>query len=357
MTEARSGVLNNEEFQLLISQDPEQMLELVKEEPQRAKNHWQSGLDFDWCAPEQDIWHILVCGMGGSGSTGDLLQAVCTNAEIPILVNKSTQLPAWVGEHTLVIGVSYSGNTAETLLALEESQRRGAALLLLSSGGKLQKWADRHQLPLLSLEGGLPPRSALFDMLFALLGVLLRWPALHLEQAELDQALDALEQCSLDWSLNPEQPVPLPFALAQDLSPYEAVFWGADTYTGLIAQRWKNQWAENAKARATWSVLPELNHNEMVAMCAGHHSRLALIYLTLEDDIQYMDQVTLELVQPQVGCVKKIHALGHNQVTKVLYLTYLGDFLSVYLALIKDEDPTPIHAIDTFKQRIALQHL
>jgi len=330
------------------------MLAHVKSAPERARLHWRRGLQFEWAEPRQEIWQILVCGMGGSGSTGDLLQALCSKAEIPILVNKSGQIPAWVGSHTLVIGVSYSGNTAETLASIEEAKDRGAELLLLSSGGRLNDFACKEDLPLLKLDGGLPPRSALFDMLFALLGILVTWPTLQLEQLEFETTLDRLEQLSQDWFLKPEKQVPLPFSLAEQLLNHELVFWGGDPATALIAQRWKNQWAENAKARATWSVLPELNHNEMVAMCADHHSSLALVYFTLEDDIQCMDQVTLDMVKPHVAHLEKIHALGANQTNKIFYLTYLGDFLSVYLALLKHEDPTPIYAIDTFKQRIAV---
>lgn len=340
----------------LLQPDSQHMLERVQEAPQRARLHWQRGLAQAFVS-QRGIHQILVCGMGGSGSTGDLLQALAQQSQVPIWVHKSAHLPTWVGPQTLVVGVSYSGNTQETLASLSAAQVQGAQMLLLSSGGKVQALAEEHGLFWLPIDGGLPPRAALFDMLFALLGTLAKLPELQLSATEIERSLAFLGRWAQDWSLKADLPLPLPFAWAEAVQKRELLFWGSDAATATVAQRWKNQCAENAKTRAFWSVLPELNHNEMVAICAAHHSQIALFYLTLEEEIQVLDRVTLEMVQPQVAHVFKVQAQGNSQPERILYLTYLGDFLSVYLALLKGVNPTPIQAIETFKQRIAAERL
>lgn len=338
----------------LLKVDRSGMLQLVEQAPARARIHYQRGLkhrlQLDSWQPQQ----ILVCGMGGSGSTGDLLQALCPQSQIPILVNKSALLPAWVNTRTLVIGVSYSGQTEETLRCLEQAQQAGAHLHLLSSGGAMAAFAERQALSYVPLEGGLPPRSALLDMLFALLGSVQHLNFLGLDPALVHQSLDFLEDLNPRFAPGSAAEPGLVVQLARSLQRQKPLLWASDTATALIAQRWKNQLSENAKVLATWAQLPELNHNEMVAMCASHHSQTALFYLTLSSDVPGFDQVSLDLVQPHVASLTRLFAQGRSHLEKVLYLTSLGDFVSVWLALLNQTDPTPIEPINEFKRRIAL---
>lgn len=342
--------LSETQIQSLLDWDPQGVLQMAQQAPERALRHWKQGQESPLGHCEAQ--HIVVCGMGGSGSTGDVFQLVCAQAEIPIYVNKAPHLPAWVGAQTLVIGVSYSGNTTETLSALAEAHQRGARLLLLSSGGKLQSWAQDIGVQYISISGGLPPRAALFDMLFALLGSVHSWPALHVK-LDTEQVLQALKYLSQAWSLQADTALPLPFQLAQYLSDCFPILWGDVTQLGPLVQRWKNQLSENAKTVAGWALLPEANHNELVAMCAQHHSEWGIVYLTLEETLPALDAISVELVSEYVGKRIVVQARGASQFEKVLYLTYLADFTSIYLALLKEEDPYPIHAIDEFKRRIA----
>lgn len=323
--------------------------------PVRALAHFERGQKSPFQPKSnQPIRQILVCGMGGSGSTGDLLQALCPQSPLPIWVNKSAQLPAWVNAETLVIGVSYSGETAETLSCIQQALSQSAQVHLLASGGALQALAQAQGLSCVGLEGGLPPRAALFDMLFALLGSLIEVPALALlglKQTELTAALTFLAEISQKWS-DTDNELPLPYQLALAIKTAQPLFWANDPATAGIAQRWKNQFSENAKTLASYSVLPELNHNEMVAMCAAYHSQIQLIYLTLGSVDALADRVSLEMVRSQLTEVHVLRAEGQTHLDQVVYLTCLGDFVSLYLALLKEIDPTPIAAISEFKRRI-----
>lgn len=351
----------------LLAPDTQDMVKLVRMAPERGKACLAIGRQQPF-APSRELTGILVCGMGGSGSTGDMLRAICAESRLPISVCKSPHLPAWVGPGTLVIAVSYSGNTYETLGSLRQAIQQGAQILALGSGGELAKLAQEHDFPLLKIEGGLPPRAALFDLLFALLGSLESLAALGLQAADIDAILADLELLSQTWSLEPDMNEPLPLLLARDLATAEQVLlWGVSDQTENVAVRWKNQLSENAKTLASVSVLPELNHNEIVAlchpfgqaagsdadMCARHHSRSSLIYFTLESVIPASEAVVLDLARPFLKQVEPLMPPAGSRLHRLLYLVYLGDVCSVYLALLKGVNPTPIAAIDELKRRMA----
>lgn len=350
-----STILGAEAFHQMQAADPARMLGLVSTAARRARQHWDYGLAHPLASERMaDIRQVLICGMGGSGSTGDLLVSLCSESRLPLRVNKSGQLPAWVDQHTLVIGVSYSGNTAEALACLAQARQQGALLHLLSAGGEVAEFATAHQLSRVALDGGLPPRSALFDMFFALLGSLQGLSVLQLPStADTLTALDQLDQLSSTWTARPGEAAPAPLQLAQQLVGLQPMIWGVSQESEWVALRWKNQLAENAKILALWSVLPELNHNEMVAICAAHHSQQALIYLNLETDTPVADAIALGLAADHLAAVETLSAAGRNRLERLLYLTYFGDFMSVYLALLQGIDPTPIQAIDQFKARLA----
>lgn len=328
------------------------MLDKVRQAPQRARAHWQKGLQ-NPLQTQAEIRQVLVCGMGGSGSTGDFLQALCISATVPILINKAAEIPAWVNEYTLVIGVSYSGQTAETLACIEQALTQGAQLHLLSSGGQVAELAEKHGISRVPLDGGLPPRAALFDLAFALLGSIIDCPVFKLDRQDCERSLQWLESLSQSWQPG-DTDKPLPLILAEQLLPFEHyLIWGRAGQSGEAALRWKNQLAENSKRLASSSVFPELNHNEIVPICARHHSQSAAIYLSLESTLSAFDQTSLDLIEPHLGRIEVVKAEGEGRLQRLLYLIYLGDFLSVYLAFLSDTDPTPIAAITELKNRMA----
>lgn len=337
------------------SLDASHMLHNVIQAPQRGQLHFQRGIDSP-CTHNEKPQQILICGMGGSGSTGDFFQVLCPQSEVPILVHKTPDLPAWVNAQTLVICVSYSGNTAETLGCMRQAHEKGATLHLLTSGGAMLAEAQAASLSHVQLDGGLPPRAALFDMLFALLGSMLNQPYLHLDQQVLQQALKTALQRSEQWKIEPEKEQPLPMVLAQHLQGTQPLIWGRSGGADTLALRWKNQFAENAKVLSMVSVLPELNHNEIVPLCHQNHMERSLVYLSLQPAISQFDAVSLALAGEHLGQTHQVIAEGANFTERLLYLLYLADFTSVYLAYLDQVDPTPIGAIDTLKSRMeALQ--
>lgn len=332
--------------------DASHMLHNIIQAPQRGRLHFEKGLVSAYTSSEEPPHQILICGMGGSGSTGDLFQALCPDSEIPVLVHKSPELPHWVNQNTLVICVSYSGNTAETLDCLIQAQQKSAAVHLLTSGGVMLDMANAQDISHVELDGGLPPRAALFDMLFALLGSLCHEPYLHLDIKHFRRVLNYTEKLRRDWKLDPALAPPLPFALAQKLYQKTLHIWGRSGGADTLAVRWKNQLAENAKILSFAAILPELNHNEMVPLCHQNAPQRSVVYLSLSPEISAFDAISLDLVGEHVESTHQVLAEGRSPEERLFYLLYLADFVSVYLAYLRGVDPTPIAAIETLKQRM-----
>ena len=349
----------------LPARDPGQMLQHVFDAPERAQNCFEIGLQQTFDIPEH-IQQILVCGMGGSGSCGDMLQALCHQSQIPILVNKSAELPHWVSSKTLVIAVSYSGNTQEVLACVSQAFEQGALILALGSGGKLFDLSQSKRFTALQIPGGLLPRAALFDMLFALMGSLGHNSVLDRQLVEISESILRLKEWRQDWYTHdlmtpPGRPENQALGLAERLLSWrQTLLWGRSQHSDVVALRWKNQFSENAKTFASVSILPELNHNEVVAMCAQHHSQSGVLYFTLDPRISESESshstspetIVLDLCKDYLGASYSVHAEGANYIEKILYLVYLGDFVSVYLAFLKGIDPSPIAAIDELKRRM-----
>ena len=205
---------------------------------------------------------VLVAGMGGSAIGGDLLRALArAAAPVPVVVQRSYRLPAWVGAETAVVVSSYSGNTEETLSVMEAAEARGARLVVLTAGGVLRARAEALGLPHVVLPGGMMPRAALGYSLTALLTVAERMGVLRLPDAawhETQAMLDALAAELADVGGNEA------LRLADALAGLLPFVYTPEGLLEPVGHRWRTQINENAKTLAAGNVFPELTHNEIM---------------------------------------------------------------------------------------------
>ena len=197
---------------------------------------------------------LVVAGMGGSGISGDLVSVL---AAVPVTVHKTYGLPAWAANRPpAVVALSYSGNTEETLSAVEAATGLGITPGVVTSGGKLGEMADANGWSMIKVPPGLPPRAALGYMLGSLLRLV--EDAVDLKPGDLAAAADLVDQ--ITGGLGHD----LAADLAAGLRERIAIIYGSGL-TAPVAQRWKTQINENAKWPAWWSAMPELDHNEIVS--------------------------------------------------------------------------------------------
>ena len=204
---------------------------------------------------------VLVCGMGGSAISGDLAAAAIPSALIA--VNKGYSLPGWAaGLRPLVVAVSYSGNTEETRSAVAEALTLDLPVAVVAGAGALGELADQRQLPIVRVPTGLQPRAALGYLTGGVLR-LLESAGIAEDQTEpLREAASVVAELWGDGRVGPAGSLALD--LADGLAGRLSLIYGSSGLTAPVAQRWKTQINENGKRPAFWSLLPELDHNEIV---------------------------------------------------------------------------------------------
>jgi len=306
------------------------------------------------------VRQIIVTGLGGSAIGGDLLRVFCGPLlPVPVIVNRDYTLPRYAGEDTLVFAVSYSGNTEETLSAYDEAKSRGAAVVAVTTGGKLGAKAEADGFPVVRVPQGIAPRSATGYLFIPLLGVLERMGLLEGMQSEVEGLVAHLQKLREQYGpANPADANPAK-DLAGKLYRRLPVVWGASGTTEVAAMRWKGQINENAKAPAYWNVFPELNHNEIVGLEQAENVLGLAWFVFLRDPADHprvktrMD-ITRQLLSRAAGCTE-VAASGPNRLARIYSLIYLGDYTSLYLAALCGINPGPVKVIDFLKTALAKQ--
>ena len=310
----------------------------------------------------RDVRHIVVCGMGGSGVTGDVLSAAWSGmGQVPMVTAKGYALPFFCGPDTLVLAVSYSGNTEETLAAYHEAVGRSCNVVAIASGGRLEAAAREDGVPVVVVPSEvLAPRAALGYLVGAALGVFEAIGA-ALTGAEGARAAVEVSQRTLDplaARLEParpleENPAKQVAAWLQDATP---LVWGTEGVSEAAAVRWKTQLNENAKVPAFWSVIPELDHNEVEGWSgeeAQSHRIVVLRSGTEPSRLGVRVPATLEAMASVGLEAREVWAEGSTPLEQVLALIMVGDFVSIYLAILRGVDPTPIPTLTALKERRA----
>ena len=300
---------------------------------------------------------VVITGLGGSAAGGDFTRALFeAEGRVPCLVNRDYEVPHYVGVDSLVFVTSYSGNTEETLSAYADARRRGARIIAVTSGGELARRAEFDGVPVVTIPGGQPPRTA---MGYMLVPVLVAAARLSLLPAQDILGAAAHTEAKLDgW----RRETPFASNEAKQLAAYlhgaMGVVYGLGGWQAVVANRWRGQLNENAKQIVLTHVFPELNHNEIIGWEGA--SRLGVnrwAMLILEDGLE-RDRMRLraDVTERIVGSatdVRRVRADGPTLLARMLSLASLGDFVSLYLAALNGEDPYLIESIDEIKDALS----
>ncbi|HEY4280739.1 MAG TPA: bifunctional phosphoglucose/phosphomannose isomerase [Conexibacter sp.] len=303
-------------------------------------------------APHDAPGGFIIAGMGGSAIGGALAKAVLGDrASRPIAVARDYGLPAWTTHDSTVLCASYSGNTEETLAAYEAAGVIGAQRIVATTGGKLAQAARADGVPVIPLPGMFQPRVAVGYMLVVALEVAALCGAAESLHSEIDVAAAHLETLAREWGPNGEQDC-LPKQVARGLHGTIPQIAGAGL-TAPIAYRWKTQFNENAKTPAFSSELPELNHNELVGWeGAGQLGRFSAVFLDdsdLHPRIRQRIELTRGLISSTAAASFRLEGRGETRTERLASLILLGDLVSLYVAVLRGVDPTPVDAIERFK--------
>ncbi len=289
--------------------------------------------------------NVLITGLGGSGIGGTIVsEIVAGECPVPINVNKDYFLPAFVNENTLVIVCSYSGNTEETLYAMEEAMKRNARIVCITSGGKVSEMAKEKNYDLVLIPSGMPPRSCLGYSLTQLLFVFHKY-------GMTGDAFKSQVQSAIDTIVNEESEIKNEAAIVTDfLFEKTPVIYAVDGYNG-VATRVRQQFNENSKVLCWHHVIPEMNHNELVGW-AGGSAQIAVLLLRNKSDFsrsQARIEINKKVFSKYTPHVYELWSKGNSALEQSLYLIYLTDWVSCYLADKNSVDASEINVIIDLK--------
>jgi len=293
---------------------------------------------------------ILICGMGGSALMGDFFSYFQTagfaplSPVIPISTHRSYDLPADADQNTLIICVSYSGQTEETLTAFTKAKDLNLEIAGLTCGGQLAEMLQKYRMPWVKIpQDNIPPRVSLGYQLAALVKILM---AYGLIGSGASSALTSL----------PKKIIPAEFEnqakmLCVKLNQKIPVIYSSQD-NQILARYWKISFNENTKIPAFYNSLPELNHNEMIGWTKNLGSFL-IIFLQDKNDsprIKKRTDITAELLRQQNLPIEFVEIFGADPLEKIFWALCFGNWLAYYLALFYDVDPTPVAMVEEFKK-------
>lgn len=354
-------MINIDDVQALRQKDPSNMLDAVYGLPEQMEQALRIMDDVHLAINKERISNIIVTGLGGSAIGGDLVRVFTAGKlAVPMSVNRDYVLPNYTGPNTLVFASSYSGNTEETLSAYDMAKARGAQIVAITTGGQLGKKAEADGYPVIKIPAGLQPRAAIGVSFIPLVMALAKIGFLDVADVKA-QALDTITLLkAMRDELNPS------VAKADNLSKQLAekfygnlpVIYGAAGTTEVVAQRWKGQICENAKAPAHYNVFPEWNHNELVGTEVPKDllKRFQVVMLRDKNDhvrIQKRIDITKDIWRSAAGSVTEVWSRGNSDMARIFSLIYIGDYASVYLAFMNGVDPSTVEKIDLLKGKLA----
>jgi glucose/mannose-6-phosphate isomerase len=312
---------------------------------------WARDLDL----PELPTGHdFLVGGMGGSGIAGDFGAALTSTSQGRVAVHKGyAPLPGWADRvQPTVVAISYSGNTEETLSMVTAASEASLPVVTITTGGRLAELSADKGWPSIDVPSGLQPRAAVGFLVGAMARLLASTGVLPDQRSALGEAADLVDEAATEGS----ETWVSASALATSLTGRISIIYGGGPISGTAAQRWKTQINENAKMPAWWSLLPELDHNEVVSwetLPSVTQDLLGIVALTDRADhprIRARLDHSSALTEFAVPWLAEVPADGESELARLMSLTVFGDLVSWMLAVEAGVDPVPVETIEKLKK-------
>ena len=306
--------------------------------------------------PAEGISSVLILGMGSSGLAGDIASAVAgASCPVPILVSKNYECPEFVGPDTLVLAVSFSGSTHETIDAVHQAVGAGARLVAVTAGGHLERIAHEWGAPVVSLDSTIPSsRAAIGALSVPLLLVLERLGLFDEATAQVGAMISQVTKRRDELLLDDNAAL----RLAQRVGRTLPIVYGGGTVGEVAAWRWKGQLNENPKVASFANRIPELTHNEICGWAQhGDVTRQVFSMLLLRHDfehpqVQQRFDLVAEICEEIVSGVYSVSAQGEGRLAQLFDLMIFGDLVSLHMAAREGVDPGPVPALDEIRTRL-----
>lgn len=325
-----------------------------------AEKQWQQ-LDYDFNLPDltfdlADIDNIVFAGMGGS-ALGALLSQTWPSYSVPFEISRDYKIPKYVNAKTLFIASSYSGNTEETLEALAQAEKTGAKIVVIASGGKLVEIANQKGYPIAILPQVTQPRYATLYSFKALSSWLIKAGLIDKEfaTAEIRKTVEFIKQTTVNW--RPDIATTQNYAkqIAQEVIGKSIVVYGGPLMYPA-AYKWKISFNENAKNIAWCNQYPEFNHNEFLGWTSQPQEKPYAV-IDLRSNLEHLQvqkrfEVSERLLSGRRPAPLVVEVQGETLLEQLLWAVALGDFVSLYTAILNGLNPTPVDLIEKLKKEL-----
>ena len=323
--------------------------ELITAFPDHLRQALEIGRSATLTPANQPIKNVLITGLGGSGIGGKIASVIAApECPIPIAVNNNYHLPKWVNQDTLVIACSYSGNTEETIQAVEIAIEAGAQIACITTGGRIKEMADTHGWNQINVPPGMPPRQA-FGFTFPQLFFLFRHYGLISDgfESHIEAVINSIDASQKEMEADAG-------GICDKLSGTIPFLYSAPETEGVVV-RFRQQLNENSKMLACHHIFPEMNHNELVGWSRAYNN-VAIVMFRNENDFartQKRMEVCNEIFGRCTDNIIELWSKGDSDLERALYMIHFGDWITLLLAEKNNIDPFEIESINHLKNELA----
>lgn len=324
------------------------MKELIEGFPQQVRDALEIFKQVQLKPLPRKINNVLISGLGGSGIGGSIVSELCaSSSSVPISVSKDYAIPAWVNEDSLVIISSYSGNTEETLQAMQAAINQKAMIVCVTSGGEVLSIATAQNIDVILIPGGNPPRSCLGLSLTQLCGILEFYCVTQGLLKEIQLGVELIE-------LHHARILQESESIAKAIAFSIPVLYTSAGYEG-VAVRFRQQLNENSKMLCWHHVMPEMNHNELVAW-VEKSPQIAAIFMRNADEYYRTAKrmaICKDIIFGFAGKTIVLNSKGDTPIQRMIWWINLGDWISWFASVERNVDATEISIINRLKNELA----
>ena len=329
----------------LIKYDCSHMCDIYNKWPKIAKDAYNLEIEQ---INFKNINQLVFAGMGGSGAIGDMFASILSKTEIPVSVVKGFHLPSTINSKSLVITTSVSGNTLETLTVLKEAYKRKSKIISFSSGGKIENYCNKNKIEYRKLKQIHSPRASFVNYFYCILNTL--QPILPVKKNEITESIKKIEILSKNISSNNLTKNNQAINLAEWINLIPITYYPYGLKAAAI--RFKNSLQENSKSHAITENIVEMCHNGIMSWEKQKNIQPILI----EGKNDYSKTKSLQKIIKQYFSdnnidYRVVSSPSGSIITKLVYLIYFLDFVSIYRSIINKVDPTPVKSIEYLKSK------
>lgn len=338
--------------------DEDDLMQKTRDMPEQIERCWQDWQKIAIPSHYANTRTILILGMGGS-AIGAALTVAFARTECPFVIEtcRDYDIPSWVDKNTLVIGVSYSGDTEETLEAFRQAALKTEKLITISTGGKLASLGSQHKALHYFIDYKSQPRSAIGFMVTSILAILVKLRILDLRNEDILEVTQNLRELlrKIDSDVliyrNPAK------LLAQKVQGKIPIVLGCGIFS-TVANRWKEHFNENAKNCAYFEEIPEMNHNSLVGLEFPQDLNKKIFFIILESKYSHPRNKLRQNIIKQIFDQRRLSYESvsldptGSRLAEMFQMILFGDYVAYYLSILNNVAPDPIKIINFLKEKL-----